>query len=73
MAVEPSDCPSEFQDLAEPEPLEAEAAFVSNVATRGGRLLTIFHTCNLSHEGGYCLGKRLDAIVDPGRVLQEKR
>ena len=44
MAVEPSDCPSKFQDFAEPEPLEAEAALVSDVATRAARLLTICST-----------------------------
>ena len=38
MDVEPSLCPSEFQALAEPEPLEAD---VSNRVTRAARLLTI--------------------------------
>ena len=32
---------SKFQDLGEPDPLEAEAAFVSKVVTRAARLLTI--------------------------------
>ena len=41
VAVEPSDCPSMFQDLAEPETLEAEAAPVSWAATRAARLPTI--------------------------------
>ena len=40
VVVEPSLCPSKFQELAEPEPLEAEAAFVSKVVTRAARLLT---------------------------------
>ena len=44
VAAEPSDCPSKFQDPAELEPLEAEAAFVSKVATRAARLLTICST-----------------------------
>ena len=41
VAVEPSLCPSKFQELAEPEPLEAEAAFVYKVETRAARLLRI--------------------------------
>ena len=41
VAVEPSLCPSLFQDLAEPDPLEADVAFISKVATRAARLLTI--------------------------------
>ena len=41
VAVEPSLCPSVFHDLAEPDPLETDDAFVSNVVTRAARLLTI--------------------------------
>ena len=41
MAVEPVLCPSMFQDLAEPDPLETVVAFVSNVVTRAAMLLTI--------------------------------
>ena len=41
MAVEPSLCPSMFQDLTEPDPLETDVAFVSNVVTQTARLLTI--------------------------------
>ena len=41
MAVEPLLCPSKFQELAEPEPLGTDVAFVSNVVTRAARLLTI--------------------------------
>ena len=37
VAVEPSLCPSIFQDLAEPEPLEKEAAPASKVAARAAR------------------------------------
>ena len=48
MAVKPSDCPSKFQDLAELEPLEAEAALVLKVATRAARLLTICSTLVIS-------------------------
>ena len=44
VAVEPSVCPSKFQDLAEPEPLGAEAALVSKVVTRASRLPTICST-----------------------------
>ena len=33
----------------------------------------LFNTRNLSRLGGYCLRKHLDAIFDPGRVLQEVR
>ena len=44
VAVEPSQCPSKFQELAEPEPLEAEAEIVSSAATRAARLLTICST-----------------------------
>ena len=73
VAVEPSPCPSTFQDLAEPGPLEPEAAPVSKVATRAKRLPTICKTCNLSRLGGHCLGKRLEAIFNSGRVLQEER
>ena len=40
VAVEPSLCPSEFQEHAEPEPLEAEAAFVSILHMRAVRELT---------------------------------
>ena len=40
-AGEPSLCPSLFQDLAEPDPLETDVALVSNVVTRAARLLTI--------------------------------
>ena len=43
-AMEPSACPSKFQDLAEPEPLEPEAAPISKVATRAARLLSICST-----------------------------
>ena len=31
------------------------------------------HTCNLCRLGGQCLGKRLEAIFNSGRVLQEER
>ena len=41
VTVEPSLCPSGFQELAEPEPLEAEATFVSKVVTQAARLSTI--------------------------------
>ena len=41
VAVEPSLCPSRFQELADPELLESQAAFVSKVATRAARLPTI--------------------------------
>ena len=41
VAVEPVLCPSMFQDLAEPDPLETVVAFVSNAVTRAARLLTI--------------------------------
>ena len=41
MAVEPSLCPSKFQEFAEPEPLETHVACVSNVVTRAAKLLTI--------------------------------
>ena len=44
VALEPSLCPSIFQDLAEPEPLDTKAAFVSNMVTRAARLLTISST-----------------------------
>ena len=40
-AVEPSPCPNTFQDLAEPEPVETDVAFVSNMVTRAARVLTI--------------------------------
>ena len=40
-AGEPSLCPRKFQDLAEPDPLETDVAFVSNAVTRAARLLTI--------------------------------
>ena len=40
-AGEPVLCPSMFQDLADPDPLETDVAFVSNVVTRAARLLTI--------------------------------
>ena len=33
----------------------------------------MFNTCNLSRLGGHCLRKRLDAIFNSGRVLQEER
>ena len=73
VAVEPSDCPSMFQDLAEPETLEAEAAPVSKAAPRAARLLTIYllNTYKLSRNGCHCLGKRLDAAFDSGNALQE--
>ena len=44
VAVEPSQCPSMFQDLAESGPLEPEAAPVSKVVTRAKRLPT---TCSI--------------------------
>ena len=44
MAVEPSLCPRKFQELAEPEPLEAEAAPASNAATRAASLQTACST-----------------------------
>ena len=71
VAVEPSLCPSEIQELAELEPFEVEAALVSKVATRAEAANNLFNTCNLSSLSGHCLGKRLDAIFDCGRVLQE--
>ena len=37
VAVEPSLCPSKFQDLADPEPLETEVAPASKAATRAAR------------------------------------
>ena len=37
MAVELVLCPSMFQDLAEPDPLETVVAFVSNVVTRAAK------------------------------------
>ena len=40
-AVEPSQNPRKFLDLAEPDPLETDVAFVSNVVTRAARLLTV--------------------------------
>ena len=42
VAVEPPLCPSIFQDLAEPDPMETVVAFVSNVVTRAARLQDIF-------------------------------
>ena len=44
VAVEPPLCRSMFQDLAEPEPLETDVAFVSNMVTRAARLPT---TCSI--------------------------
>ena len=41
VAVEPPPCPRTFQNLAEPEPLETDVAFVSKVVTRAARLLKI--------------------------------
>ena len=41
LAVEPSPCPSMFQDLGEPNPLDTDVAIVSNVVTRAAKLLTI--------------------------------
>ena len=65
---------NKFQDLAEPEPLETEVAFVSNGGNAGCEAANnLFHACSLGRKGGYCLGERLDAVFDPGRVLQEKR
>ena len=40
VAVEPSLCPSIFQDLAEPDPLETDVAFVSILHMRAVRELT---------------------------------
>ena len=70
VAVEPSLCPSFFQDLAEPDPLETDVAFVSNVVIRANHL---FNISDFRIIRGHCLGKPLDAIVDAGRVLQEER
>ena len=41
VTVEPSPCPSKFQELAEPEPLETDIAFVSILHLRAVRELTI--------------------------------
>ena len=73
VAAEPSPCRSTIQDLAEPEPLEPEAAFASNGNASCDVPNNLFNSCNLSCLGGHCLGKRLDAIFNSGRVLQEKR
>ena len=48
VVVEPSLCPSTFQDLAEPEPLETDAAPASQAATRAARPSTdcsMFEVC----------------------------
>ena len=42
LRLEPSTCPGEGQDLAEPETLEAEAAPTSKVATRAARPPTTY-------------------------------
>ena len=41
VAVKPLPCPSKFQELAEPKPLETDVAFDSKAVTRAARLLTI--------------------------------
>ena len=69
VAVEPSLCPSMFQDLAESGLLKPEAAPVSTEVTRATRLNNLFNTCNLSRLGYNCLSKRLDAIFDPSRIF----
>ena len=71
MAVEHSLCPSKFQELADPQPLETDVAFVSYMVTRAARLLTI---CSIfvsfaSYE--VSLGKRLGAIFESGYILHE--
>ena len=73
VAVEPSLCPSIFQDLAEPDPLEADVdTFVSNAVTRAATLLTyLFNIRHFRIIRGHCLGKRLDAIFEPGYALHE--
>ena len=65
MAVEPSLCPSIFQDFAEPDPLETDVAFVSNMVKRAARLLTI---CSIFV---IFVSKRLDAIFESGYAQPE--
>ena len=59
VAVEPSLCPSMFQDLAEPEPLDLEVAFASIWHSRALRELK-FSVRVSSWTSGY------------GNLLQEK-
>ena len=72
MAVEPKLYPKTFQDLAEPDPLETDVAFVSNVVTRGCKAANhLFNIRDLGIIRGHCLGKRLDAIFELGYALYE--
>ena len=50
VAVEPLPCPSKFREFSEPEPLETEVAFVSNVVTRAARSISVLcrNTCQNS-------------------------
>ena len=69
-AVEPLLCPSMFQDLAEPEPLETDVAFVSIWHIRAVRMLTfsvrgvgvLFQYCKRRHLGN----KGIDGLFDTG-------
>ena len=69
MAVEPSPYPSIFHDLAEPDTLETVVAFVPNVV--GCKAANHLFNTRDFRKRGICLGKRLDASVEPGYALNE--
>ena len=73
VAVEPLFCPKMFQDLAESGLLEREATVCSKEVTSHKTPNNLFNICNLGRLGSHCLRRRLDAIFDPGRILQEDR
>ena len=70
MAVEPSPCPSIFQDLAESGPLEPEAAPVSSLHMRVARALKfLFQLCKSSRK----ISKRFgDVRIHSGLPIRNK-
>ena len=74
VVVEASLCLRKFQDLAKSGRLEPEASICFLTSDASHKAPNhLFNICNLSRLGGHCLSKRLDEILDPGRVLREER
>ena len=71
VAVEPSPCPSVLQDLAEPGPLEPEAAPVSRSGNTGCKAADdLFNMCFLHHMKPLS-EKASGTIFEPAYVLYE--